>query len=81
MIGPNELTIEQIEEARDLSGEYGWGGYKLEPQELALLIAHIRTEAHNAALDSAAGAVDACGDYWGRMQIGEAVEAIRGIKL
>lgn len=49
--------------------------------QLAKLIAQVRADAHEDALLRAADAVDACGDYWGRMQIGEAVEAIRGIKL
>ena len=53
----NKPTKKQIKEARDLGDAFGldcgrW--WQFSAKELALLIAHVRTEATNAALERAA---------------------------
>ena len=55
--------------------------HRIEPPALAKLIAAVRAEAHNDALASAAAAVDACGDYYGKARIHECAVAIDDLRV
>ena len=80
----NEPTIKQRDEAQLLGDEFGWnttGYHEFSIRDLAQLIAHIRTEATNNALDDAVATVDACGNYYGRATTHECIDAINGLRV
>lgn len=77
----NEPTKEAMDEAIRLRLKFCAPDGTMSSFEVVGLIAHIRTEAHNAAIEMAADAADVCGDYRNKVRTSDYVDAIEGLRI